>query len=191
MVTAQELKKNISTMEKDELVKWARTTIQRTANRRITNLRKYAWESPALRKAEESGGKFSITSDMTKSQIKKELTRAYRFLENKTSTVKGYREMIKRTAKSLNARLPQQETISESAISAGWNVYDELKEQFPELEEAEYKYETLQEVVEQLESGMTMEEVVIDMADRLQRKYEEEESQYIDFTNRSTGYMKR
>ena len=65
-------------------------------NKRIRRMEEAGMESPALKRVKKSGGVISVKGKTT-DELKTEFLRAKEFLTSKTSTIKGYKDVIKTT----------------------------------------------------------------------------------------------
>lgn len=69
-------------------------------NKRMRRMESAGIESPSLRKAEKSGGAFTV-KDKNINQLRSEFMRAKSFLQSPTSSIKGYKETQKKTIEGL------------------------------------------------------------------------------------------
>lgn len=70
------------------------------SNKRIRRMESSGIETPALRKVNKSGGVFSV-KDKNLNQLRSEFSRAKSFLQSPTSSIKGYKEVQKKTVEGL------------------------------------------------------------------------------------------
>lgn len=190
MKTKKELYKELHDMTKADLIAFGRKTVQSIANRRITNLRKKAPNSPALRYIEESGGKISLTKKMTVRQLRKEIVRGQQFLQKETSTVRGYKKALTKAKKSIKKATGRQK-IDTAVLDAAWLAYDELKNLNPLIADTENKYTTLDKVISMLENGNALEETILKMNEDLTKAYEAEQEAEQMFDLSASKYLKR
>lgn len=96
------------------------------ANKRLKRMGKT--KTPATMQAERSGGKFS-TKGKDMDQLRSEYARVRAFLENPTSTKKGY----EKTKKDVEDEAGGGEKIPQESMEAFWDVYRRLSEIDPKF----------------------------------------------------------
>ena len=95
------------------------------ANKRMKRIEEKGYKhNPAYKSAEKSGGKFGAKGK-TLNQLRSEYMRVTRFLQAKTSTVKGYKQVQIEAAKRIG--IPDDVTISENDWSDFWDFYNKVE----------------------------------------------------------------
>lgn len=106
------------------------------ANKRMTRMEKSGIESPAYKSAQKYLGKedapkrFSVRGKGI-NELRAEFIRLKQFLESKTSTLKGHKEVRKEFYKRLG--VPEGEEMSEDDESEFWDAYNELEPYISQL----------------------------------------------------------
>lgn len=96
-------------------------------NKRMRRMESAGIESPSLRRAKKSGGAFSV-KDKNLNQLRSEFMRAKAFLQSPTSSIKGYKEVQKKTI----------EGLKKQGIDVKKEVIDSLTQGMTEKEEKSY-----------------------------------------------------
>lgn len=139
------------------------------ANKRLRRFEKSGISTPATRRAEESGGFFSVKGK-TLNQTRAEFMRAKQFLEAKTSTRRGWET----TRKNTIARLRDLGVnVTKDQLDELWQAYEKLKEMSPEVESASLKYDVLKGINERITAGVDADSAAISMLDEIKGIYEE------------------
>lgn len=142
------------------------------ANKRLWRFSKAGIETPAFYKAWESGGVFT-TKGKDLNALRSEYMRVKGFLESKTSTQKGWKDVQSRTISTL-----QQSGVDvrKGDFNIMWKMYNRLKAMDPNVSTNMLKYRVLREVSDSLvDRKSTPEEIVDRIASRLDELYEEQE----------------
>lgn len=158
----------LNTQEMREMVQ----RLSSTANKRMKALRESGLDSPALRAVNRSRrGKFS-TRGKNLNELRAEFVRAKNFLENKTSTVSGWKKVRNEIIESL-----QEEgiNITISNFDNLWKAFNKLAEGNPLYFEKNYRYEVLRELKEEMENydNTEVDEVVAAIQNRMDKLYEQ------------------
>lgn len=137
-------------------------------NKRIRNFEKSGQTSPALRQVRQSGGAFS-TKGKNLNQLRNEFMRAKGFIENKSSTVTGWKKIKKQTVENLRK---QGVNVTTENLDSVLRAYEKLKEVDPSISSKAFKYRVMGEIASQPER-MDIEERILEMQERLDDIYEE------------------
>lgn len=162
-------------------------TLTAVANRRIRALRKAGLsDTPALDKL--GNRKHFYARQKNYNAMRSEFARVRKFLQSKTSTVSGYKKMIKDINKGLKKH---KVTVADSTKTAYnrtperqmqvnhehlWRAYEELKTRKPEISERLYKYAVLDRINKVINEkpGYTVEKIAEKVYKELDAIYEEE-----------------
>lgn len=142
------------------------------ANKRLRRMGNTS--SPATRRAAKSGGAFSVKGK-TLNQIRSEYVRAKQFLQNETSTIKGYNKFVKAGVSQL-AKMGVD--ISEQNYKRFTDLFDQLKEIDTSIGNRQLRYKVMPELAKMVERGKLSDNQILG---RMKRKvvelYEEQERQ--------------
>lgn len=142
------------------------------ANKRLRSMSKTP--TPATKRAAKSGGAFSVKGK-TLNQIRSEYVRAKQFLQNETSTKKGYDKFVKAGVEQLGK---MGVDISEKNYKRFTDLFDELKDNDPSVGNRQMRYKVMPELAKMVESGKLSDDEIIDrMKQRVVELYEEQERQ--------------
>lgn len=142
------------------------------ANKRLRSMGQTP--TPATKRAAKSGGAFSVKGK-TLNQIRSEYVRAKQFLQNETSTKKGYDKFVKSGVSQL-AKMGV--TISEKNYKRFTDLFDELKDIDPTAGNRNMRYKIMPEMAKMVESGeLSDSEILERMEQRVVELYEEQEQQ--------------
>lgn len=140
-------------------------------NKRLRSFERAGESSPATRHVQKSGGKFS-TKGKDLNALRAEYTRAKNFMQSKTGTRKGWKQVKKETIQGLKK---QGVNMTESQFNDVWKVYEELKELSPEVANRGMKYAVLKDVADIVtDTDKSADEIVVAMHDNLSHIYEEQ-----------------
>lgn len=114
-------------------------TLSSTANKRIKRIVNKEMSSPAVAKVITHGGLFS-TKGKNLNQLRQEFTRAKNFLQSQTSTISGYKTWKRKTISRMKDR---NISISEQEFFDFWNIYNQLEERHPDIQEKSFKYKVM------------------------------------------------
>ena len=98
-------------------------------NKRLRSFERANERSPATRHVAKSGGKFS-TKGKDLNALRSEYTRAKNFMQAKTGTRKGWKQVKRETIAGLKKHGVE---IAESKFDDIWTAYEDLKELSPEV----------------------------------------------------------
>lgn len=158
----------LNTQQMSEMVQ----RLSSTANKRLKALRNMGSDSPALRAVNRSRRGNFTTRGKNLNELRAEFVRAKNFLENKTSTVSGWKKVRNEIIESL-----QEEgiNITISNFDNLWKAFNKLAEGNPLYFERNYRYEVLRELKEEMEDYSTteVEEVVAAIQNRMSKLYEQ------------------
>lgn len=170
---------DILNMDIETFNKLNKTDLQKVVGRLVSagNKRLRAFErkgesSPATRHVTKSGGKFS-TKGKDLNALRAEYTRAKNFMQSKTGTLRGWKQVKKETIRGLKK---QGVNMNESQFDDVWKAYEELKELSPEVANRGLKYSVLKDVADMVtDTNKSADEIAVTMHDNLSRIYEERE----------------
>lgn len=140
-------------------------------NKRLRSFERAGESSPATRHVQKSGGKFS-TKGKDLNALRAEYTRAKNFMQSKTGTRKGWKQVKKETIQGLKK---QGVNMTESQFDDVWKAYEELKELSPEIANRGMKYAVLKDVADMVtDTDKSADEIAVAMHDNLSHIYEEQ-----------------
>lgn len=140
-------------------------------NKRLRSFERAGESSPATRHVQKSGGKFS-TKGKDLNALRAEYTRAKNFMQSKTGTRKGWKQVKKETIQGLKK---QGVNMTESQFDDVWRAYEELKELSPEVANRGMKYAVLKDVADMVtDTDKSADEIAVAMHDNLSHIYEEQ-----------------
>lgn len=126
---------------------------------------------------DRSGGKFS-TAEKNLNELRSEYLRIRKFFNSKTSTIKGYRDVIKRGVAAL------EETgivINEDDYANIWTIYERIKARHPEIENLGMKYKILEMINEYMSDGVDPEDIIDYISANFNDIYEDQERRSQEF----------
>lgn len=139
-------------------------------NKRLRRFEKAGESSPATRKIESSGGKFS-TKGKNLNELRKEFARAKDFLESKTSTRTGWKKVKKEIIEGMKK---QGVNMSDIQFDRVWQAYENLKELSPDVANRNLKYIVLKDIADATtDSKLSADEIAQKIYDNLAKAYEE------------------
>lgn len=138
-----------------------------TANKRYKRIKQSIGDTQATQALERSGGKIS-SKGLSFNELRKEFIRAKNFLEKKTSTIKGYREIENKTISGL---AKQGVHISTDDYKNFWSIYEKVKEIDPMVADKQYKYKILDYIRKNMYS-MDEDEIIKNCINKLKDMYE-------------------
>lgn len=140
-------------------------------NKRLRSFERAGESSPATRHVYKSGGAFS-TKGKDLNGLRAEYIRAKNFLEAKTGTRKGWKQVKKETIQGLRK---QGVDMTESQFDDVWKAYENLKELSPEVANRGLKYSVLKEVADMVtDTNKSADEIATAIHDNLSSIYEEQ-----------------
>ena len=155
--------------------------LSKTANARITSLKKGRYRSPAVEKLKEQGvKKFGVKAQKLKTEAdyRKAIRQAKNFLSAETSTRKGLKKVTRETMRNFGLTKKGGESLSAVTRRSRklFDLYDDLKElqNKGDLTSAD-KYEIIEMMNEMYESGLidqntTASEIISSLQDRIREK---------------------
>lgn len=139
-------------------------------NKRLRSFEKSGESSPATRHVVKSGGAFS-TKGKDLNALRAEYTRAKNFMQAKTGTRKGWKQVKKETIQGLKK---QGVEITENQFDDLWQSYEDLKELSPEVANRGLKYSVLKDIANMVtDPDKSAEEIAMALHDNLSQIYEE------------------
>lgn len=140
-------------------------------NKRLRSFERAGERSPATRHVAKSGGKFS-TKGKDLNALRSEYTRAKNFMQAKTGTRKGWKQVKKETIASLKKNGVE---MTERQFDDVWTAYEDLKELSPEVANRGLKYSVLKDVANMVtDTNKSADEIAIALNENLSRIYEEQ-----------------
>lgn len=140
-------------------------------NKRLRSFERAGESSPATRHVEKSGGVFS-TKGKDLNALRAEYTRAKNFLQSKTGTRKGWKQVKNETIQGLKK---QGVEMTESQFNDVWTAYEDLKELSPEVSNRGLKYAVLKDVADMVTgTNKSADEIATALHKDLSRIYEEQ-----------------
>lgn len=139
-------------------------------NKRLRSFRRAGESSPATRHVDKSGGNFT-TRGKDLNALRSEFTRAKNFMQSKTGTRKGWKQV----KKDIIAGLKKQGVdMSESQFNDVWKAYEDLKEMSPEVANRGLKYSVLKDVADMVtNTDKSADEIATTLHKNLSQIYEE------------------
>lgn len=140
-------------------------------NKRLRSFERAGESSPATRHVEKSGGVFS-TRGKDLNALRAEYTRVKNFLQAKTGTRKGWKQVKNETISGLKK---QGVKMTEQQFNDVWTAYEDLKELSPEVANRGLKYAVLKEVADMVTgTNKSADEIVMALNKDLSRIYEQQ-----------------
>lgn len=140
-------------------------------NKRLRSFERAGESSPATRHVEKSGGAFS-TKGKDLNALRAEYTRAKNFMQAKTGTRKGWKQVKKETIQGLRKHGVE---MSESQFEDVWTAYEDLKEISPEVANRGLKYSVLKDVADMVtNTDKSADEIATALHENLSEIYEEQ-----------------
>lgn len=140
-------------------------------NKRLRSFERAGESSPATRHVEKSGGAFS-TKGKDLNALRAEYTRAKNFMQSKTGTRKGWKQVKKETIQGLRKHGVE---MSESQFENVWTAYEDLKEISPEVANRGLKYSVLKDVADMVtNTDKSADEIATALHENLTEIYEEQ-----------------
>lgn len=139
-------------------------------NKRLRSFERAGERSPATRHVEKSGGVFS-TRGKDLNALRAEYMRAKNFLQSKTGTWKGWKQVKLDTIKALNKK---DVFMTLEKFDDVWDVYEDLRELDPKIVNKSYKYAVLKDIADMTkDTTATADEIALALHDELSNIYEE------------------
>lgn len=141
-------------------------------NKRLRSFERAGESSPATRHVEKSGGAFS-TKGKDLNALRSEFTRAKNFMQAKTGTRRGWKQVKKETLQLLKK---QGVEMTEKQFDDVWTAYEDLKELSPEVANRGLKYSVLKDVADMVtDTEKSADEIATALHENLSQIYEEQE----------------
>lgn len=158
--------------------------LNRTANQRLRRAEARGMETPATAAVKRSGGTFT-TRGKNLNQLRAEFRRVSDFLQAKTSTYRGFEQVKKETAESLQKSGVE---IDPKKLDETMRVYEKLKERNPWIQARGFKYAAFQEI-DKMSDDMSVDDKVAAMQEQLDQLYEEAVENGSDFETGVSGFF--
>ncbi len=140
-------------------------------NKRLRSFERAGESSPATRHVAKSGGAFS-TKGKDLNALRAEYTRAKNFLQAKTGTRKGWKQVKKETIAGLKKKGVE---MTEQQFNDVWKAYEDLKELSPEVANRGLKYSVLKDVADMVtDTNKSADEIATALHENLSSIYEEQ-----------------
>ena len=140
-------------------------------NKRIRSFERAGESSPATRHVAKSGGAFS-TKGKDLNALRAEYTRAKNFLQSKTGTRKGWKQVKKETISGLKKHGVE---MTEQQFNDVWNAYDDLKELSSDVANRGMKYAVLKDIANMVtDTEKSADEIATAIHNNLAAIYEEQ-----------------
>ena len=140
-------------------------------NKRLRSFERAGESSPATRHVAKSGGSFS-TKGKDLNALRSEYTRAKNFLQSKTGTRKGWKQVKKETISGLKKHGVQ---MNEKQFDKVWKAYEDLKELSPEVANRGLKYSVLKDVADMvIDDNKSADEIATAIHENLSQIYEQQ-----------------
>lgn len=140
-------------------------------NKRLRSFERAGESSPATRYVAKSGGMFS-TKGKDLNELRAEYTRAKNFMQSKTGTRKGWKQIKKETIAGLKKHGVEM-TVSQ--FNDVWKAYEDLKELSPEVANRGLKYSVLKDVADMVtDTDKSADEIATSLHENLSKIYEEQ-----------------
>ena len=158
----------------EQQMRQAVQTLASAANKRIKTLKQRDMRTPALDALYRSGtGKFS-TRGLDLNGLRREYSKAKTFLSAQSSTIRGYKNELKKTQSEL---ANYGVNVNTNQLSDLFRVYAELSRNDKTIADREMKYQILQAIADEMNDTPTYEidQLISRMQERIQTRYEESE----------------
>ena len=140
-------------------------------NKRLRSFESKGESSPATRHVARTGGEFS-TKGKDLNALRSEYTRAKNFLQSKTGTRKGWKQVKKETISGLKKHGVE---MTEQQFNDVWKAYEDLKELSPEVANRGLKYSVLKDVANMVtDTNKSADEIATALHENLSSIYEEQ-----------------
>ena len=140
-------------------------------NKRLRSFERAGESSPATRYVSKSGGVFS-TKGKDLNALRAEYTRAKNFMQAKTGTRKGWKQVKKETISGLEKHGVE---MTDSQFNDVWKAYEDLKELSPEVANRGLKYSVLKDVADMVtDTDKSADEIATALHENLSKIYEEQ-----------------
>ena len=148
------------------------SSLRSTARKRAARLDAGGYNTPALTKLNKEGG-LPTVKGLTDSELRSEFQKYRNFLNDKTSTISGFKSFRSDVIEGLRNKGVD---ISADDFQTFFEAYEELKNIDPSVENRRLKYKTMRELADTLQEGPPdFEDLILKMQEAIQDIYEEEE----------------
>lgn len=152
------------------------------ANKRLRNLERKGYETPASMRVEYSGGKISVKGK-SGTELINEFNRAKRFLKSPSSTIKGWKKQVEKIEKELEGTEFEgveitPDSSARAVIGNAFALYDIISENHPELVARREKYEILRHISEHIENKKPFNVILSDTINWLENEREAQQRLY-------------
>lgn len=142
-----------------------------SGNKRLRSFERAGESSPATRHVDRSGGAFS-TKGKDLNALRAEYTRAKNFMQAKTGTRRGWKQVKNETISGLKK---QGVKMTEQQFNDVWKTYEDLKELSPEVANRGLKYSVLKDVANMVtDENKSADEIATALHENLSQIYEEQ-----------------
>lgn len=171
---------DIAKMSKAELSKIT-VVLGSAVNKRYKRLEQAGQTTPASSVLEKTGGKIS-TKGKSLNQIRREFKRAYNYMNDKTSTLSGYKKVVKATIDRVREKTSDKDgkngvVLTKEQASDFFNLLDKAKE--VDSGKAGYNGNTntilYQNLAEMVKDGMSKEDVESELNKIIDDAYKEQQ----------------
>lgn len=142
---------------------------QSQANRSLRSWIPKEHRSPSARQALKytGGGLFNIKEAGTLNQQKKELARAIAYLQNPTSTQKGWRSTKYAIIREINKNMPPgAKKLTYAKFDDMFDAYEKAKELNKNISDREYKYNVIDTLLDEVEDeNKDIDEIAVETAE--------------------------
>lgn len=153
------------------------SSLRSTARKRAARLDACGYSTPALSKINKEGG-LPTVKGLTESELRSEFQKYRNFLNDKTSTVSGFKSFRSEVIEGLRSKGVD---ISPDNFQEFFEAYEELKDLDPSVENRRLKYKTMRELADTLQEGPPdFEELILKMREAIEEIYEDEEGMDYD-----------
>lgn len=168
--------KYLSSLSRKELSKIV-SRLASASNKRIVRFERRNETSPAYEQVKKSG-KFSVRGKDINA-LKKEFLRAKSFLSSETSTIKGATKVRKEVQRKLQEK---GVIITNEQYTKFFKVYEKLKELDSSVSDKLMKYKVFEEINNELDDKKNIDEITLNIYDKLKDIYEEQADYDTDFS---------
>lgn len=162
-------------------------SMQKVVGARMSRLSAMETASPAARWMREHGG--ISTAGKNLNQLRAEFRAARNFLQAKTSTVTGYKNMMGEFSKALNeAGIP----VTKGQAAQIFDAIDRIKEKDPKARSRDMKYIIAEAMAEIANDDLTRDDYVAKFEDKIDDLYQQAQQREQEFLSGGvSGYFER
>lgn len=136
--------------------------------KRAQRLRKKDYYTPAMRRLQESGGPIS-SQGLANDELLGEFMRAKSYLNEQTSSITGYENVLKQTQKEFAEKGVE---ISIEQVKELSSLYEELKDSSKEIAEKGFRYWARGAFADVITDKKSIEEAILEMQEMLEGDYD-------------------